>query len=295
VNPSDPESVLTQRDDLATPLLAALEERLEGIAQHLREARTEEARSYVKREIIDFFRDVDGLHEQVGELRARIRALVDEYKRQGSTGGTARRPSLHSDGLNSSSFVERGWNFIAAEKNEEAVEALEKALALSPDNLEAEGLLGWALMKAGRYERALQSLQRVLMADPSNEMARVNLGYICLRRKIYGEALAHLSGALEQGRDRKATIYALHYLGLLHAERGEPEEALARFRDAVQAGPNLIEAYYHMGLVLYRQQKIDQARAVWQNAVSRNPYNLYSKHAKAALEELDAGRPVQER
>jgi tetratricopeptide (TPR) repeat protein len=296
MNPDDPESATAPRESEAAPILAALGERFERIALRLREARTEEARNGVKREIIDFFRDVDGLHEQVGELRARIRSLVEEYRGKPAAGhGGTRRPSIHSDGLNSSSFVERGWNFIAAEKNDEAVEALEKALALSPDNLEAEGLLGWALMKGGRYERALQSLQRVLQADPTNEMARVNLGYICLQRKIYGEALAHLSGALEGGRDRKATLYALYYLGLLHAERGDPEEALSCFRAAVEAGPNLIEAYYHMGFVLYRQERMDQARAVWQSAVARNPYNLYSKRARSALEKLEAGRPVEER
>jgi tetratricopeptide (TPR) repeat protein len=294
MSPDDRQNASSAPQGEAPPFLAALGERFDGIAARLREAHGEEARSVVKREIIDFFRDVDGLYEQVGELRSRIRSLVEEYRGRPAPNAGARRPSIHSDGLNSSSFVERGWNFIAAEKNEEAVDALEKALALSPENLEAEGLLGWALMKAGRTDRALQSLQRVLQADPTNEMARANLGYICLQRKIYGEALAHLTGALDAGRDRKATLYALYYLGLLHTERGDPEEALTCFRAAVEAGPNLIEAYYHMGFVLYRQQRLDQARAVWESAVARNPYNLYSKRAKAALEELEAGRPVEE-
>jgi tetratricopeptide (TPR) repeat protein len=278
------------RDGDASRVLAELGARHDAIAERLREARSDTDHAAVKGEIVAFFREVDALHESVGRLRERIRALVDEYR---ATGAGARRPVVHSDGLNASSFVERGWNFIAAEKNEEAVEALEKALALSPDSLEAEGLLGWALMKAGRYDRALRSLERVLRANPANEMARVNLGYICLKRKIYGEALAHLSGVLEQGRDKKARLYAMHYLGLLHAERGDADEALNCFRSAVEAGPNLIEAYYHMGLLLYRQQKPDEARAVWQSAVSQNPYNPYSKHAKTALERLEAGLPVE--
>lgn len=281
--------------DPAATLLGALGERHDAIARSLSEAQTEEARGRVKGEIIAFFRDVDALHEQVGQLRERIRLLVDEYRAQGSGEAPAQRATVHSDELNSATFVERGWNFIAAEKHAEAVEALERALTLSPANLEAEGLLGWALMKAGRYDRALKTLQRVLRADPANEMARVNLGYICLRKKIYGEALAHLNGALEESKDRKATIYARHYLGLLHAERGEVDEAMSRFQSAIEAGPNLIEAYYHMGLLLYRNQKVDQARAVWQSAVERNAYNLYSKRAKAALEDLESGRPIEER
>jgi tetratricopeptide (TPR) repeat protein len=279
----------------AAALLGALGERHDAIARSLREAQTEEARGRVKGEIIAFFRDVDALHEQVGQLRERIRLLVDEYRAQGAGDAPAQRAPVHNDGLNSSTYVERGWNLIAAEKNGEAVEALEKALALAPANLEAEGLLGWALMKAGRYDRALKTLEGVLRADPANEMARVNLGYICLRKKIYGEALAHLNGALEESKDRKATIYALHYLGLLHAERGEVDEAMSRFQAAIEAGPNLIEAYYHLGLLLYRNQKVDQARAIWQSAVERNAYNLYAKRAKAALEDLESGRPLEER
>jgi tetratricopeptide (TPR) repeat protein len=278
----------------ALQALATLEESYAAISGRLKQVDTPESKAAVKRDIIAFFREVDDLHARVGELRERIRKLVEEYRGLSAPLAAARRRAqVYSDELNSSSFVERGWNFIAAEKYPEAVAALEKALALWPENLEAEGLLGWALMKSEHYDQALKRLQRVLVADPGNEMARVNLGFVCLKKGIYGEALEHLTRAAELGRDKKASIYAFHYLGLLHAERNEVEEATSSFKRAIEAGPNLIEAYYHLGALLYKHQKADQARAVWENAVARNPYNPYAKKSKALLKELDAGRLLE--
>lgn len=274
--------------------LPELESRFAEIADRLRRIDSPAARASVRAEIIAFFRDVDELHEAVGDLRRSVRGLVEEYKTlPGGAANDPRRGSVHGDGLNSSSFLERGWNLIAAEKHAEAVAALEKALALWPGNVEAEGLMGWALMKEGRYERALGCLQRVLLAEPDNEMARVNLGYVCFRRGIHGEAEEHLTGALERGRDKKAALYAHLYLGLLHAVRHEPEAARTSFERTIELGPNMIEAYYHLGLLLYQQGKADEARALWKSAVERNAYNLWSKKSKASIEELDAGRPIE--
>ncbi|MFN2432480.1 MAG: tetratricopeptide repeat protein [Gemmatimonadota bacterium] len=274
-------------------VLDELEARCAAVAERLKSVGSPEAKAAVKGEIIALFREVDGLHEKLSDMRERIRGLVEQYKGLARPPGTSRgRSVVYSDSLNSSTFVERGWNFIAAEKYDEAVEALEKALSLSPENLEAEGLLGWALMKSGRMDRAQGCVQRVLRAQPDNEMARVNLGYICFRRRIFGEAVEHLSRALELGQDRKATLYALLYLGLVHGERGNLEEAVGSLKRAIEVGPNLIEAYYHLGLLLHRHGKTDQARAVWESAVTRNAYNPYSKKARGLLEELEAGGPI---
>lgn len=280
----------------ARPLfsLEDLEARYAAVAGHLEAVCSLEEREAVRAEIIDFFRDVDALHETVGDLRRRVKDLVRAFRSlPAGAPETPGRSSVHSDGLNSSTFMERGWNFIAAEKYGDAVKSLEKALTLWPANVEAEGLLGWALMKEGRYERALGCLQRVLLAEPSNDMARVNLGYICFRRGIHGEALEHLSGVVARNADRKAVLYAHLYLGLLYGARSELDEALAEFKRAIEVGPNMIEAYYHLGTLLYRHGKADQAHAVWRSAVARNAYNPYSKKAKALLEELDAGRPIE--
>lgn len=269
--------------------LEELERRCDALFERLPRSEAPEAREAIKREIVDLFRDVDPLHGRVGRLRERIRGLVNQYR--GRPTDSSRRRTVHSDRLGSSTFVERGWNFIVAEKHDQAVTALQKALSLSPGEPEAEALLGWALARSGQLDRALDSIRRVLMADPDNEIARVNLGYVSIQKGMYGEAGEHLRRALGLGRDRKATLYALLYMGTLEARRGNPQAAAEWLEKAIEAGPNLIEAYYHLGHALLAGGRLERARAVWQDAAGRNRYNPYARKSQELLEQLSAGAP----
>ncbi|MBA2566162.1 MAG: tetratricopeptide repeat protein [Gemmatimonadetes bacterium] len=270
--------------------LEELERRCQSLAERLPRAGTPEQREAIKREIVHLFRDADPLHGRVERLRERIRALVTQYR--GRAPEVRRRPTVYNDRLGSSTFVERGWNFIVAERHAEAVTALEKALALAPGDPEAEGLLAWALARAGKLDRALDCVRRVLMADPDNELARVNLGFICIEKRMYGEAGEHLRRALEPGHDRKAHLYALLYMGILESRRGNPPGAADWLTRAVEVGPNLIEAYYHLGFAFHAQGRLEQARAVWENAAARNRYNPYARKSQELVEQLSAGIPL---
>src|SRR5439155_1322593 len=84
-----------------------------------------------------------------------------------------------------------------------AIQALQKALQLSPGETQAESLLGWAQMLHEDYDDALGTFQKVLMKEPANSLARINVGYICLKKRIFGEAIEHLSKAIRLDNDKK--------------------------------------------------------------------------------------------
>ena len=220
--------------------------------------RTPSGREAIKRDIIALFKRVDGALTDLGQLKEDIRtpgrALQAGERRRGPPQGRRRRPSspatrpaVHADHLGASTFIEKGWSLISLGDYAGAIQALDKALALSPGAIQAQSLLGWAQMLHEDYDDALVTFSRVLMKEPANALARINVGYICLKKRIFGEAIEHLSKAIRLDNDRKATLYAHYYLGLVYLEREMYEDAQTFFRKTLTLGPNLIEAYFELG------------------------------------------------
>ena len=112
---------------------------------------------------------------------------------------------MHADHLGASTYIEKGWSLISLGDYTGAIQALDKALTLSPGAVQAQSLLGWAQMLDEDYDEALGNFSKVLMKEPANALARINVGYICLKKGIFGEAIEHLSKAIRLDNDRKAT------------------------------------------------------------------------------------------
>jgi tetratricopeptide (TPR) repeat protein len=261
------------------------------------------AREEVKREIIALFKRVDGTLVELAQLKDAIRSLAERYKQLSNSAGgapaaapapqfTGSRPSVQADHLGASTFIEKGWSLISLGDYAGAVQALEKALALSPGEIQAQSLLGWAQMLHEDYDDALATFSRVLMKEPANALARINVGYICLKKRIFGEAIEHLSKAIRLDNDRKATLYAHYYLGLVYLEREMYEDAQTFFRKTLALGPNLIEAYYGMGRAQWFSGDKDGARRSWAEGEKANKFNPWAKRCREMLDLVAAGGEV---
>ena len=194
--------------------------------------------------------------------------------------------SVRSDHLGASTYVEKGWSLLAAGDFIAAERELKRACELAPDDPHTESLLGWALMLAERYDDALMWLQKALMADPRNALARANLGFICLRKGIYGEAIEHLSRVIRENSDRKATLYGHFYLGLVYLERDMYLDAQGFFRSTLELGPNFIEAWYELGRACMMSGDVEGARRAWRDGHAANKFNPWGKRCGEALAQL---------
>jgi tetratricopeptide (TPR) repeat protein len=262
------------------------------------------SRDVVKRDIIALFKRVDGALTDLGQLKEDIRGLVERYKQASATAETASpapaqapqftgaRPAVHADHLGASTFIEKGWSLISLGDYSGAIQALEKALSLSPGAVEALSLLGWAQMLHEDYDEALTTFSKVLMKEPANALARINVGYICLKKRIFGEAIEHLSKAIRLDNDRKATLYAHYYLGLVYLEREMFEDAQTFFRKTLKLGPNLIEAYYELGRALWFANDREAAKRTWAEGHQANKFNPWAKRCKEMLDLVAAGGEV---
>jgi tetratricopeptide (TPR) repeat protein len=288
---------------MTEPWLAALRGQFQEIEGRLADTPDPSGREAIKRDIITLFKRVDGALTDLGQLKEDIRTLVERYKQVSSSAGspqgpapapqfTGTRPAVHADHLGASTFIEKGWSLISLGDYAGAIQALDKALALSPGATQAQSLLGWAQMLHEDYDDALTTFSKVLMKEPANALARINVGYICLKKRIFGEAIEHLSKAIRLDNDRKATLYAHYYLGLVYLERDMYEDAQTFFRKTLALGPNLIEAWYELGRALWFAGEREAARQSWADGHKANKFNPWAKRCKEMLDLTAAGGDV---
>jgi tetratricopeptide (TPR) repeat protein len=276
-------------------------DRFRAIEARLGEAASPDTREGLKREIIALYKEVDGTLTELSRLKDELRSLVERYK-QVAAGAQAdgaqapqfsgARPAVHSDHIGASTFMEKGWSLISLGDHAGAVQALQRALELSPGDTQAQSLLGWAQMLNEQYDEALATFSRVLMQEPANALARINVGYICLKKRIFGEAIEHLSKAIRLDNDRKATLYAHYYLGLVYLERDMFDDAQSFFRKTLQLGPNLIEAWYELGRTQWFAGDREAATESWTEGHKANRFNPWGKRCREMLDTAAAGGTI---
>jgi tetratricopeptide (TPR) repeat protein len=281
------------KESIAAPFRAIYDQ----IAKKLESDIAAADRAAVKQEIVGLFKTVDQAINDLSDLKEEIRVLVDRYKSmaeqdQGSQAPsfTGAVPALHADHIGASTFKEKGWSLISLGDYPGAIQALQKALTLSPGDVQAESLLGWAQMLAEQYDDALATFDMVLQKEPTNSLARINVGYVCLKKQLFQDAIEHLSKAIRLDNDKKATLYAHYYLGLVYHEREMYEDAEMFFLKTLKLGPNLIEAYYELGRARWYGEEREAAVEAWQQGFQTNKFNPWGKRCKETLDLVAQGQ-----
>jgi tetratricopeptide (TPR) repeat protein len=277
-------------------MIPSLRGRYDEIMRRLEARPTGDESEQIKRDIIGLFKSVDQTITELSTLKEDIRVLVDRYKQLARNESGDQAPEftgavpVMQDHLGASTFIEKGWSLISLGDYNGAIQALTKALGLSPGDVQAESLLGWAQMLAEEYDAALGTFQMVLTKEPANSLARINVGFICLKKRIFGEAIEHLSKAIRLDNDRKATLYAHYYLGLVYLEREMFEDAQTFFEKTLKLGPNLIEARYELGRAKWFAGDRDGAGETWRQGYEANKFNPWGKRCSEMLDLVAQGQ-----
>jgi tetratricopeptide (TPR) repeat protein len=265
--------------------------RIAAIAARLDGPSAVAERDVLRSELIAVGKGLEQDLTELAVLKDEAKALVERWKGLQASAApafTAERPIV-VDHIGASTFIEKGWTRISLGDYAGAEESLTRALALSPNDPQADSLLGWAQMLQEKYDEALMQFQKVLMREPGNALARINVGYICLKKQIFGEAIEHLSRAIRLNSDRKATLYAHFYLGLVYLERDMFEDAQTFFQKTLALGPNLIEAYYELGRAFWFNGQKDEAVQTWRDGYAANKFNPWGKKCAEVLTTVEQG------
>ena len=150
---------------------------------------------------------------------------------------------------------------------EDAVRRSDQAIALHADYAEAHGNRGQALYQLGRVAEALGSYQRVV-ALKGDARAFFNQGVMLRELGRSAEALASFDEAIVRRPDYAE---AHHSRGVALRELGEPDAALAALDQAIVLRPDHAETHYDRGRVLRELQRPQEALASYDRALALKP------------------------
>ena len=275
-NPKDADSVYalgllaaeTRQFDLAESYFLDLIKRKTRLADaYFEMGRLEEQRgNYVKAK--------EWYERVVGEdryLNARMRMGVTLAKAGDSTAVV----SQHFDTLRRTNpqnsiilYLAEAEALREAERFQEAFAALERGLALHPDDkdlLYARALLAERIDRLDVLERDLRA---IIAADPQNGQALNALGYtLADRTDRYQEALSYIEQALAILPNDAAVLDSM---GWVQYRLGDQVKALEYLRRAYQANPDA-EIAAHLSEVLWVSGQREEAKKIWREAQRKTP------------------------
>ena len=100
-------------------------------------------------------------------------------------------------GQDGSSLYLRGEALRALERYDEAIVALREAAEVLPENIHLWMALGWCYKRTGHLEQAIEALEMALAVEPAEAILYYNLACYSSLARHKSEALDYLSQAFE--------------------------------------------------------------------------------------------------
>lgn len=162
----------------------------------------------------------------------------------------------------------KAQSFIDQEKDVEALELLDQAIVLVPDNVVALTRRAMLLEKMNRLDEALASFDQALKID--NELAPVhmNRGVVLQRLRHFGEAAKAFSRAIELDPSKAAGFINL---GNVLQDQRQYEAALESYDRALATGDDDVNALYNRARALARLRRDDEALKDYDQAYKLDP------------------------
>jgi tetratricopeptide (TPR) repeat protein len=188
-----------------------------------------------------------------------------------------REPSDGSAEERSHAACELAVDAMERKAHRRAIEHLNEAIRLDPDNVAAYTLRGDAYGELGQSDRAIASYNEAVRliesrsVEVSHELAATaynNRGNEYLRMGQPDRTIADCTKAMGFDSD-----FALPYTnrGLAYATKGMLDEAVADYGEAIRCDPKDYRPYYNRGLVLLDKRHHPRAAADFTTAIQLNP------------------------
>jgi len=208
---------------------------------------------------------------EVEQINSRLRASLD-LRRYDQAVSEAQR-LLAVAGPSAAGFALLAQAQMGLGRFEEAERSAVAGLAQDPYSEHLLRIRAVARGRQGRTAEALESIDEALRLAPDQPRSH-NYRAVCLEAmERYDEALDAARRAVSL--DPHDASYLLQ-LGALEL-RTDPAAAEARFRDGLRIDPGSAELLVHLGIALLKQKRIDDARTAFRSALLIDPSSKPAK------------------
>lgn len=187
-----------------------------------------------------------------------------------------------------------GWKVLGAVyqqmgQSADALAPMQKAVALAPNDAQAQSNLGNALRGLGRLEEAEASHRRALQIKPDFTDAYINLGSTLKDLGRLDEALVSYQQALQIRPD---FAEAHVNLGNILKDVDRIDEAAASYQRALQIRPDYAEAHCNLGVTFHVLRRLSEAEASFRRAIALRP-GFAQAHTNLGITLHDLHRPAE--
>jgi len=195
---------------------------------------------------------------------ARARASADE--------------ALAADPKNVSYLILRGMSLIELDQTDEAIEALQQATRIAPDEVDAWRHLAVALMTAGELNEAVDAFRSLLHLRPNSVPVMVDLGNVLFMLGRVEEAIHMMEQAC---RAQPGDLQILRNLADIYASASRPERALATTAEILELRPDDVLANCDAAWLFLQMERYDEAANTFRHLRkidAEQEHELYAVH-----------------
>ncbi|MEU1298220.1 tetratricopeptide repeat protein, partial [Streptomyces sp. NPDC005840] len=167
----------------------------------------------------------------------------------------------------------RGYHHADRDRDSQAMNDLNQALALTPRNHRTLALRGEAHRLAGRYDQAVTDLTTALEHDPTYSQALALRGEAHRLAGRYDQAVTDFTNALEHD---PTDAWTLASRGQAHRAAGRYDQAVTDLTTALEHDPNLHWALTLRGQAHLLAGRYDQAVTDFTTALDHDPTDAWT-------------------
>ena len=177
-----------------------------------------------------------------------------------------RAVAVHPDDTHA--LADLGNVYLQQHRGDEAMQTLQRALALDANVPRASNTLGLALLATGDPDRAAHSFREAIRVQPDLAEAHNNLANLLAGRKALAEAAYHFEQALRSDPNYAA---AHHGYGLVLGLMQSNARAVAELQAAVRLAPGVARIHTDLADMLAITGRVDNAAREYELAIQADP------------------------
>jgi tetratricopeptide (TPR) repeat protein len=177
-------------------------------------------------------------------------------------------------------FADLGNIYLQQNRVDDAQKVLARALTIDPNLPGANNTMGLAALKNNDVNLAEEHFRAAIRSQPDLAEAHNNLGNVVAGRKAYAEAGYHFEKAI---RSEPTYVQAHHSYGVVLALAGESAKAIVSLRTALKLDPRLARAHVDLADVLAAMGRTGEATREYELAIRTTTDPEVRETAVAAL------------